>query len=205
MREVKQWMQTFTGKRFFPVSPHPEDFDILDIAHSLSLQCRFNGHCLCFYSVAEHCVRCAEYLEVKTGSFMLAFWGLLHDAAEAYLGDIVRPLKLHLPEYEKIEENVAKTLIVDKFKLPWPMPPEVRDADDILLSTEKRDLLCPNPEQWKIDVIPLQERIAPMTMDQAMTAYTHAFNRYKTWADKEINGDLEKKKDKAKKAKRRMK
>lgn len=180
---MKQWMQTFTGKRFFPADPKVEDFDILDIAHSLSLQCRFNGHCLCFYSVAEHCVRVAEYLEKNTGSHMLAFWGLLHDAPEAYLGDIVRPLKLHLPEYEKIEENVGRCLIVGKFNMVWPMPAEVKLADDILLSTEKRDLLCPSIDQWKAVEDPLSEKIAPMTTDQAMTAYIHSFNRYKGWAN----------------------
>lgn len=183
---MKQWMQTFTGRRFFPMDPKVEDFDILDIAHSLSLQCRFNGHCLCFYSVAEHCVRVAEYLEEKTGSHMLSFWGLLHDAPEAYLGDIVRPLKLHLPEYEKIEENVARCLIVGKFNMIWPMPAEVKAADDILLSTERRDLLCPSADQWKADEIPLPEKIAPMTTDQAMTAYIHAFNQYKGWANQKM-------------------
>lgn len=182
----KSFMQTFTGKRFFPMEPHPEDFDILDIGHSLSLQCRFNGHCLCFYSVAEHCVRVSELLEKTHNSGMLTFWGLLHDASEAYLGDIVRPLKFHLPEYGKIEKNVEKSLIIGKFNLPWPMPPEVKWADDVLLATEKRDLLCPVADQWRATEEPLSERISPMTSDQAMTAYIHAFNRAKGWATQKV-------------------
>lgn len=178
---IKSWMQTFTGKKFYPTNPKPEDFDILDIAHSLSLQCRFNGHCLCFYSVAEHSVRVAELLEKTTQNGMLAFWGLMHDGTEAFLGDIVRPVKKCLPEYKLMEERVEKCLIVDKFGLPWPMPKEVKWADNTLLSTERRDLLCPTQDQWTIEETPLPEKIVPMTMDQAMTAFTHAFNRYRNW------------------------
>ena len=56
------WIQTFTGKKFSPLEPRREDIDILDIAHSRSMQCRFNGHCRQFYSVAEHSVRVARIL-----------------------------------------------------------------------------------------------------------------------------------------------
>ena len=77
------WLQTYTGIQFWPLDPRPEEIDIQDIAHALSLLCRFNGHCQRFYSVAEHSVHVSTILAPEFG-----LWGLLHDAAEAYLSDI---------------------------------------------------------------------------------------------------------------------
>jgi len=84
-------IQTFTGKKFWPLVPRAEDICIEDIAHSLSLKCRFGGHCGMFYSVAQHSVLVSELLEPSTESTLL--WGLLHDAAEAYLPDFSAPIK----------------------------------------------------------------------------------------------------------------
>lgn len=82
------WIETYTGRRFWPLDPRPEDVCIEDIAHSLSLQCRFAGHCRGFYSVAEHCVLGADFApEICQLEF------LLHDASEAYLLDFPKPLK----------------------------------------------------------------------------------------------------------------
>jgi len=75
------WIQTFTGRRFRPRNPAPDDFDIRDVAHALSLLCRFNGHCRVFYSVAEHSVRVSRICPPPA-----ALWGLLHDLGEAYIG-----------------------------------------------------------------------------------------------------------------------
>src|SRR4051812_6540197 len=82
------WMQTISGKAFFPLDPRPADVDIQDIAHALAFQCRFGGHVKEFYSVAEHSVRVSLICAHED-----AKWGLLHDATEAYLSDIVRPVK----------------------------------------------------------------------------------------------------------------
>jgi hypothetical protein len=91
------WIQTFTGKQFWPLDPRPDEVYIEDIAHALGNICRFNGHCLRFYSVAEHCFHVSH--KVVPG---LALMGLLHDAAEAYVCDVVRPVKPYLKEYKKI-------------------------------------------------------------------------------------------------------
>jgi uncharacterized protein len=82
------WIQTYTGKQFWPLSPLPEDIVIEDIAHALSMQCRFGGHVRTFYSVAQHSVHVSLLVEPQ-----YALWGLLHDAAEAYLVDLPRPIK----------------------------------------------------------------------------------------------------------------
>lgn len=104
------WMQTYTNKRVYPLELKIEDIDINDIAHSLSLQCRFNGHCRRFYSVAEHSILVSDLISDEYG-IECKFAALLHDAAEAYIGDIIRPVKqqLRVGSIEKrIEELVYK-------------------------------------------------------------------------------------------------
>jgi len=152
------WIQTFTGIAFYPLDPRVEDIDILDIAHALSNMCRFTGHTKVFYSVAEHSCRVAEILPRE-----LKLWGLLHDASEAYLVDLPRPLKRHTSLgsiYRSIEDTLMLT-ICNKFGLPPQMPKEVSIADDTLLATEARDLLGPRPIPWKNEVIPLCGTIHP--------------------------------------------
>ena len=88
------WIETFTGKHFYPLDPKPEDFDLVDIAHSLANTCRFRGHVRRFFSVAEHSVNVSKLAEgIDPGA---AVQGLLHDAAEAYLSDLASPLKPYI-------------------------------------------------------------------------------------------------------------
>ena len=101
---VGDWIQTYTGKQFWPIDPRACEITIEDIAHALSLQCRFSGHCREFYSVAQHSCLVSSYcIDEDAG------WGLLHDAAEAYLVDLPRPIKRFSSlgvEYRKAEERV---------------------------------------------------------------------------------------------------
>lgn len=129
------WMQTFTGKRFWPLDPRPEDICIEDIAHALSLQCRYGGHCLRFYSVAEHCVLMAEWIE-KRFTPLDALAALLHDAAEAYVIDIPRPLKRSLPDYRAIEDAVLG-VIFRALAFSVSIPDAVKDADNRIISDER--------------------------------------------------------------------
>ncbi len=152
------WIQTYLGKQFWPLAPRAEDLDILDIAHSLSLQCRFNGHSRVFYSVADHSVRVADNLPRD-----LALWGLLHDAAEAYLGDLSRPLKSQVEArwFNDAEDRLLK-VIAETYGLVWPMPSQVREADDVLLVTEARDLMVEPPADWFLEAEPLTGHIEPL-------------------------------------------
>lgn len=137
------FMQTYTGRQFWPLDPRPEEVDIRDIAHSLSLQCRFAGHCRRFYSVAEHSTLMARWLRGKHG-VEVALWGLLHDASEAYLVDVPRPVKPHLAGYRAAEDSVMRA-ICERFGLECEMPSEVHDADNRILGDELVNLI---PMDW---------------------------------------------------------
>lgn len=147
------WMQTFTGRVFYPVSPRAEEIDPIDIAHSLSLQCRYGGHVDRFYSVAEHCVLMSEYVSPKS-----ALYALLHDATEAYVSDVPRPLKGHLPEYKDIEDRVWVE-IAKRFSIEQAIPEEVWNADNRILLTERAALLSNTKHKWyqdgKLDPLPV--------------------------------------------------
>lgn len=124
------WIQTYSGGMFWPMEPRAEDVRIEDIAHALSMICRFGGHCERFMSVAEHCVLVGRKVGIH---------GLLHDAGEAYLLDIPTPVKALLPEYKLAEEEVLWA-IYEALGIAMPSAAEeiiVKEADRRMLATEK--------------------------------------------------------------------
>jgi len=158
MKRDGDWMQTFTGVQFWPLDPKVDEIRLEDIAHSLSLQCRFAGHCTEFYSVAQHSVLVSQNVPPAD-----ALWGLLHDAAEAYLVDLPRPVKRYSTMgtlYRQIEERVM-LVICAKFGLGEMMPDSVHTADDVILMTEKRDLMPNCPAKWRETAAPLDACIIP--------------------------------------------
>ena len=143
------FVETFTGRQFWPLDPRPEDVCIEDIAHSLSMQCRFNGHCSRFYSVAEHSIIVAKELGIMGYGSHMRLYGLLHDAAEAYCCDIPRPLKSLLVGYKEMETKI-QDVIYAALSLFGPFIDEqktVKDVDDALLRYEGRELM-PNKNGW---------------------------------------------------------
>jgi hypothetical protein len=183
------WLQTFKGHAFYPLDPRPEDVDIEDVAHALSLICRFGGHCTEHYSVAQHSVLVAQSI-LRTGALpSVALWGLMHDAAEAYLGDIIWPVK-QIPEmsaiYDKLERNVMMA-ICERFGMVPIQPDVVKHFDLVLLATEKRDVVNrPLTSEtntrvdrervaareklgsWHVDtLVPLAEKIEPWIAPEA--------------------------------------
>lgn len=143
------WMQTFTGRRYYPLDPAPDQIDIIDIAQSLGATTRYGGHCV-FYSVAEHCVLVSRLVPEEH-----ALAGLFHDATEAYLHDVVRPVKNCMRrdnEYFYMEE-LSHRAIAAKFGLPHPLPPEVKEADNRMLILEHR-VLHPRAEAWDLPFAP---------------------------------------------------
>lgn len=136
---MSDWFITSTGRRVHVLTPRPGDIDIEDIAHALAHVCRFGGHTLRFYSVAEHSILVSRLVPPEC-----ALQGLLHDASEAYLGDVIRPLKNQLRVYKDIEAR-WEAAIAEHFDLPWPLEPAVKRADMIALVTERRDLIAEPP------------------------------------------------------------
>lgn len=185
------WMITFTGRRFYPGDPRANDVCIEDVAHALSRICRFGGHSREHYSVAQHSVYVADAVAAFGGSRLETFHGLLHDAAEAYVGDVVWPLKRHdlMAGYAAIEGGV-ETAIAVHFGLPLVMPPIVKRCDLVLLATEKRDVMghAGGPTdverqaavaklgEWHSDVVePLPEHIVPLPAAEARALFLRRF------------------------------
>lgn len=143
------WMQTFTGRPFWPLDPQPDDLDCRDIAHALSMLCRYNGAVHVFYSVAEHCVLMSHAVAPEN-----ALWALLHDATEAYMGDLIRPLKQHMPTYRQAEDRLM-AVICEWAGLDPVCPAEVKAAD-VRIMRDERDALMSSPQRpWgSLDGVP---------------------------------------------------
>jgi hypothetical protein len=135
---------TFSGICFRPLDPYSEDIKIDDIAHALAQQCRFGGHSRTFYSIAQHSVLVSQLCRPED-----VLWGLLHDASEAYLLDLVRPLK-DLTEFRayRAAESKLQRCIMEQFGMGPEQPASVTAADDWVLAIEYRDLMTPARDQY---------------------------------------------------------
>jgi hypothetical protein len=172
MNSDEYWVQTYTGKKFWPLSPDAEHLDIQDVAHALSMICRFNGHCLKFYSVAQHCFYVSVLLEkhLYDSDFWedenmtnlewayIQMWGLLHDLPEAYLTDVPAPIKEVIPDFRSIENKILE-VVATKWDLGLPMPEIVKVADLIMLHTEKNQLMSESPSDWNLPYPPAKLEI----------------------------------------------
>ena len=176
------WMPVHSGGQFlFADGLQSNKLNIDDIAHSLSNQCRYNGHTKAFYSVAEHSVRVAEVLEymhplTDTETWMLA--GLLHDAAEAYIGDIISPIKCRY--FDSTVEHEIEELIAKQFDVPLDMlqSADVKMADTQLLVTEMRDLFSEEvAKKLTVNATPLRSPIQPWAPEIAKVAFLSLFQR----------------------------
>ena len=136
------FMQTYTGKQVWPLDIRPGDLDIIDIAHSLSMQGRYAGHCIRFYSVAEHSVLVAKYLRDHGHDATTVFKGLMHDSTESYLVDVPRPVKAFLTGYKEIEAALWVS-IAAWLGLSAEMPAAVKSADDRILLDERNQNMAP--------------------------------------------------------------
>lgn len=149
------WIDTFTGRSFFPLAPQPCDVDIADIAHMLSMKCRYNGATGEFYSVAQH----GELLS-RAVPADIAYAALHHDDAEAYLPDVPSPVKPSLQGFKAIERRVesaiGEALGVNALHLPLVKPYDAR-----ILADERAALLAVCERAWERHPVPLGIGIEP--------------------------------------------
>lgn len=155
-------IRTFTGKYVDIFDPKPEMFCIQDIAHSLSFQCRFSGHLPKFYSVCQHSIECFNMASKEN-----KLEALLHDATEAYMLDIPKPIKEHLPDYKEMENRLAMVL-ASVFGFQYPFPAEIKFIDETMLVKEWYSIM--------------QGTGAPMSilpMDDAKDKFLEIYNQIK--------------------------
>lgn len=173
--KMKSYVRLSTGETFDFLDNSAGEISIEAVAHSLAGQNRFTGHLVdrngdpIFYSVAQHSVAVSWLVHP-----MYTLTALMHDSAESVLGDVATPLKQLLYDYQALECEVEASFAA-AFGFMFPLPPEVKVADRIMLRTEQRDLmphdgLTPS-EDWDMNVEPLTEVIVPMNSKDAKAAF----------------------------------
>lgn len=160
MNRKGDWISTYTSTKFYAFDPRVEEIHIEDIAHALSLICRYTGHCNFFYSVAQHSIGVQEILKKFGYDAQIQLYGLLHDASESYICDIPRDIKRNMPEYKKIEKNIQNT-IWKAFNLPEPLNEVyllIKQADNTMLRCEAKTLM----KDWKEWYLPYEDINIPI-------------------------------------------
>lgn len=158
------WILTYTGREFHPFNPCIEDIDIVDIAHALSNECRFTGHCKPNYNVAQHSLILSYIVPQEH-----ALAALLHDAAEAYTRDISSPQKEHLFIIDdggnklslKDVESSILNLVFIKYGVSYPDHATIKSYEYMLLAAEVRDLM-PHPTHWFLPMPAMEARVEPL-------------------------------------------
>jgi len=172
---------TRSGSYFDFLAPEKSRVDIDTIAHALAHLCRFTGHTSSFYSVAQHSVLVSRLVPPEH-----AVAGLLHDAPEAYIGDVAAPLKALLPDYKAIEARV-EAAVLGHFGLPATLPACVKQADLVALATEQRDLMPPHDATpWACiqGVTPDYRNIVPMQPYIARRLFLGRFHELMVGSDR---------------------
>ncbi len=140
---------TYSGIEFFSLNPRVEDVRLFDIAHALSMKCRYTGQCHIFYSVSNHSVFVSKILEATGATVMEQFIGLMHDGQEAYLPDVASPIKGHIPGYREIEDRVEEC-VAEAFNFECPHPKVIKVADAEAFKHEYPQIM-PKLTWWKGD------------------------------------------------------
>ena len=171
------YLQTVSGRWVNPFDPDPDQLDAGDIARALANQCRFGGHCRSFYSVAQHSVIVSELVEQRGGDVEDAFAALMHDATEAYLGDMPHPIKHRSPlgAAFKEAEGHLESVLAERFNIK-PDVAEIKRVDRALLATERRALSGENWHWPELDgVEPLDLALEAWPPDEAARAFLARF------------------------------
>lgn len=170
-KRAGDWWPTVSNGIFWPYDPNPDDVRIEDIAHSLSLLCRWAGNIKQHFLVAQHSVMVSQLVPS-----IYALHGLLHDAAEAYLGDLIAPVKARCRDYQELEATIMGA-VSRKFDLTWTTECEmaVRQADLVALATEVRDLIPSQVMNGFLPYEPATEVIKPVQAHEAKWLFMDRF------------------------------
>jgi uncharacterized protein len=172
------YLQTVSGRFVNPFDPDPEQLDPGDIARALANICRFGGHCRPFYSVAQHSVIVSELVEQRGGDVEDVFAALMHDAAEAYLGDMPHPIKHRSPlgaAFQQAERHL-ESVLRERFSIKADVP-EIKRVDRALLATERRSVSGESwdwPELEGVEALDIE--LVPCPPDEAERAFTARFD-----------------------------
>ncbi len=158
------WIETLSGRRFHFENPRVDDVDLYDVATVLSRLCRYNGHTIRWYSVAEHCCLMADWTMRQPGAAPRdGLTALHHDDAEYIIGDLVRPIKVTLPDFKEIETRIDRAVAL-RFGTEYPFPQWLKDADSRILRDERIHVMNPSGNNWGIDGLePLGVRFMPLS------------------------------------------
>lgn len=191
---LQPFLCTYSGGRAYPLGLRAEDIRIQDVAHALSQICRYGGHTNSFYSVAAHSLEVARRVQQRLVKHIalpeydpavarrMILTALLHDAGEAYLMDVIRPLKPLLVGYSVWEENVQLAL-VEKFTLCWPMPELIHEIDHAIVPDEVRNFFPPESDAWRrynielADVHPTIDPLDPSIAEQRFLEFYYELTR----------------------------
>ena len=177
MAEPGPFLQTVSGRRVNPFDPDPSQLDVGDIARALANICRFGGHSRVFYSVAQHSVIVSELVEQRGGDADDVFAALMHDASEAYLGDMPHPIKHRsaLGAAFKAAEEHLELALRERFRIKADVP-EIKRADRALLATERRVFSAENWHWPELDgVEPPELELVAWPPDEAAAAFARRY------------------------------
>lgn len=173
-----------SGTTFDLSNPCPDSITIEDIAHGLSNICRYAGQCRRFYSVAEHSVLVSRVVPHE------CLAGLLHDSAEAFVGDVSSPLKALVPDYRRIEKAV-EFAVFQKFGLNWPPSPEIKMADYSVMAREQLELMPNGTNSWlyKMQIKPAEVAVQALSPRKAKKLFLDRFTELTSVSSKEFNAE----------------
>jgi hypothetical protein len=174
------WMETNSGRQFNYAHLDAGSICIEDVAAALSKMCRYNGHTRRFYSVAEHCVLMSRWVSGQADRTIDdCKVALLHDASEAYLSDVVRPVKNFLEDYKAMEASIDG-FVMAHFEVQYPFPPWLKEIDTRILVDERAQAMNPSTNVWGVDGLePLGVNVQFWSPDQAEQEFLREY-RYVT-------------------------
>lgn len=172
------FIETYTGRAFWPLKPTPDALSVIDIAHALSNQCRYSGHVQFFYSVAQHCCVLALYMQEQGHSPLDCLRMLMHDAAEAYLVDIPRPVKQYMQQYRVWDHAIGD--VIDEWMgfTKFPKPAVIDDLDNRIIVDERAALMSKSGNDWGHHHDPVGIEIVPWTPAVAERTFLRLYAEY---------------------------